>query len=83
MTELSTREEMAGRRPARREYAIGDVSECSHPDSKRTYLGHQGTNAFYQCQRCEAVLISTSVNARRQMSEIPSADHEGVRTEDA
>ncbi len=52
------------RRMVRREFVIGDVNECTHPTGHRTYLGNQSATAFYQCQRCEVVLISTAQGRR-------------------
>lgn len=83
MTKPTAQKETASRRPSRREYVVGDASECPHPEGRRTYLGHQGLNALSQCERCEAILISTPETAHRQPSEAPSADREDVRTEDA
>jgi hypothetical protein len=35
---------------------IGGDQRCAH--RKREYLGHMGTTAMFQCERCEGVLTT-------------------------
>lgn len=74
MANRNTQKKVTDRHPARREFAIGDGNECPHPDSDLTYLGHQGPNSFWQCQRCEAVIIRIPEDTPQQMNEIPSKE---------
>lgn len=39
------------------EYVIGSDGGCDHPEDYVDYLGHNGAVAFYQCGRCEAVIV--------------------------
>lgn len=39
------------------EYVIGSDESCDHPEDRIGYLGHNGVVSFFQCERCEAVVI--------------------------
>lgn len=51
--------QIAGRQRVLREYVLGGGDGCTHPKMERKSLGMQGASAFYQCQRCDAVVIIT------------------------
>ncbi|WP_227377983.1 hypothetical protein [Haladaptatus halobius] len=64
MSNLQSHEQLTPRQTDRREYIIGGASNCLHPSGQREYLGHQGTNAFYQCSRCEAIVIVSDIQGQ-------------------
>lgn len=35
-----------------------DEGSCTHPSETLHHVGDDGVNAYYQCARCESVLIS-------------------------
>lgn len=39
------------------EYVIGGTTDCEHHASERSYLGHTGANAMYQCTTCNGVVV--------------------------
>ena len=41
------------------EYVIAGEDSCEHTVNDRSYLGHMGANAMYQCAACGAVVVLT------------------------
>ena len=39
-------------------YQIPGEKDCPHPETEVAYLGQMGTNAFYQCDHCDSVLVA-------------------------
>lgn len=45
-------------RSATRGAIVGGDDACDHPPDARTYLGHMGTAAFYQCTVCRGAVVT-------------------------
>lgn len=60
MSNSQTTEHVAHRHGTRTEYVVGGVADCHHPAEDLEFLGHQGLNAYYTCDRCDSVIISAA-----------------------
>ncbi len=47
---------------------------CDHPDPDLQRVGSDGINAYYQCARCEAVLVSQDELVRAAQASLNRSD---------
>lgn len=63
-------------RPSRTKVWViaSDDGSCDHPDSDLQRVGSDGINAYYQCARCEAVLVSQDELVRAAQASLERSD---------
>ena len=52
--------EIDGRRPPseRPIWIVSDGTGCDHGQDPFSYVGSDGRNEYYQCERCDAVIVA-------------------------